>query len=754
MDFSSALSSVKSLLLRTPPPALPDEILSSAKLLESQHSPSPPLLSPGEVRSAVRTLCDGNRWEPLGVGLNLCIEYCKSDRNNKGTTPYLAGPRPTDTEESNNSSSNNDLPVPPPTNPTDFADPINPPASTADSAIINRNFCNEYLIPIIILPNLQNPEPRIRSLVATLCGNLRLNLRLMETSEAEGSKLLESVVPVLKGIIVEMAYHSRDKGATHNFGTVVTTGDESPSPSDSSSSASTLSTPLDDTTGWKSLETSLHALSNIVSGPPPGLPGGGGFVYADEEMRELVTFCAGEHVNRHVRAGGLQLFGEMIRVELGNSNGVDSGTGVDSHSNSNSDSMWDFDSPLTTSTLRVLRSGLSDNWSQVRMAASVMLRTFINCSGVDKRDDDKAKSVMRDLIPAMVFNRFYLADGVRLYSQENWKILTKINNNGIELVGKNLDLIVPFYKKMATSNNHVVRESSGQAFGELAIKIGRNADAKVYSEALAKELEPEILPALLDLQNDESWPVSTAASLSLGDFVLSFPKECKPSLPLLIDRWMDLIGSQVWSVREDAAISLGKTMLAYTHADANDRTVSMVLNVCRGLLPSAMDQLAMTVSEWKRNQNDAKSHTDTQLFSCGSLAPKGPRRDNGGGFVSAGRIAGGCGDCMVNRDREPWENSDGAVYLVRELAPFLDDKQVVEIMGEVVAVMEGSYHFPEGSILRATVFTCLPEICTSLQIKRFKNLVLELFLPEIVRTLESSRRGGMDETNISRLCVR
>jgi len=98
----------------------------------------------------------------------------------------------------------------------------------------------------------------------------------METSEAEGSKLLESVVPVLKGIIVEMAYHSRDKGATHNFGTVVTTGDESPSPSDSSSSASTLSTPLDDTTGWKSLETSLHALSNIVSGHPPGLPGGGG----------------------------------------------------------------------------------------------------------------------------------------------------------------------------------------------------------------------------------------------------------------------------------------------------------------------------------------------------------------------------------------------------------------------------------------------------------------------------------------------
>ena len=74
-------------------------------------------------------------------------------------------------------------------------------------------------------------------------------------------------------------------------------------------------------------------------------------------------------------------------------------------------------------------------------------------------------------------------------------------------------------------------------------------------------------------------------------------------MPLLYDRWFDLVSSQVWSVREDAAISLGKTMLALVHLEgAQTRSVTTVLNVCRGLLPNAKDQLAMTIDEWKSKQ--------------------------------------------------------------------------------------------------------------------------------------------------------
>lgn len=43
------------------------------------------------------------------------------------------------------------------------------------------------------------------------------------------------------------------------------------------------------------------------------------------------------------------------------------------------------------------------------------------------------------------------------------------------------------------------------------------------------------------------------------------------------------------------------------------------------------------------------------MFSCGSLAPKLQR-------------GGGCMDHGFTRQREPWEASDGAVYLLRELA--------------------------------------------------------------------------------------
>ena len=101
-----------------------------------------------------------------------------------------------------------------------------------------------------------------------------------------------------------------------------------------------------------------------------------------------------------------------------------------------------------------------------------------------------------------------------------------------------------------------------------------------------------------------------------------------------------------------------------------------------------------------------------------------------------------------------WEGSDGAVFLVRELVPFLqDDETVANVLREVVEVMEGSYHFPEGSVLRATVFDCLAKICSGLGTKRFKSIGLEMFLPEIVRTLDGRRRGVDDGINISRLCV-
>ena len=67
----------------------------------------------------------------------------------------------------------------------------------------------------------------------------------------------------------------------------------------------------------------------------------------------------------------------------------------------------------------------------------------------------------------------------------------------------------------------------------------------------------------------------------------------------------------------------------------------------------------MTLEEYKALQNDMASHTDSQLYSCGSLAPKLKKK------AGAGRI--GCSSCDVTRAKQPWEATDGCVYLIREL---------------------------------------------------------------------------------------
>ena len=396
MDFTSPLSSLRSILERANP-MLPQPILDSAKQLQtyfsspSSNSNSSSSSSPTSVLPHLTTLLTSDRWEPLGVALVLTIHLAKSGTT---TAPYLAGPRALD-------SSNE--PLPPPPVPVQFHSQSQ---SKSEAIIITPQFISSHLLPLTIIPNLTNPEPRIRTLIATLTGTLR-SLESIESIESKESgnqsySITSSVLPPLKAIIGDTVHLSRNAGATTLNGTVVSTGDETTS----------TSAPLDDTTGWKSLETSLNALACIVGGAPRSATKGGEFIYGDSELLSNATFAASDHVNRHVRASGIQLFGEMVKVELGLGAQI---------AHSAQHAKWDFDSKLTQATLKVLGKGLSDNWSQVRMAASVLIRTFIECSGLSiapKASSRSSINIIQSLIPAMVFNRFYLADGVRLFSQE------------------------------------------------------------------------------------------------------------------------------------------------------------------------------------------------------------------------------------------------------------------------------------------------------------------------------------------------
>ena len=110
-------------------------------------------------------------------------------------------------------------------------------------------------------------------------------------------------------------------------------------------------------------------------------------------------------------------------------------------------------------------------------------------------------------------------------------------------------------------------------------------------------------------------------------------------------------------------------------------------------------------------------HTDQPMFSCGSLAPKN---------------RGGCMDHGVLRAKEPWEASDGTVFLLRELAA-VTPAAVAERL-PALAQLAGMQHFEHAPKLRETVWSCLPVIARRVGKKVFKGQV-DLFLDPLFKDL-------------------
>jgi len=354
------------------------------------------------------------------------------------------------------------------------------------------------------------------------------------------------------------------------------------------------------------------------------------------------------------------------------------------------------DSPFREMIGDALRATLQDNWSQVRMAGSVLCRGYI-VALMRMRDDDHGDDGAKNdgnrvkeaegeeeevtafelalgdlvpmLLPRMCLNRFYLAQGVKLYSQETWRIVFGPNDEpegggalhssegargggGIGAVSRCAAPLCRYYSKMCDADNHAVREAACQGVAELAQKIGRHpAYAEFLSPYVTTLLQvredhaPRFVPfrsplyffaittekgindrvfvspdlyltftviklkkqALLMCFHDESWPVRDEACLACGTFCIAYPEECRPELPTLFDRWTEQLTDQIWSVREDAAVALGDAIEAY-----GQEMLGKVLGVMRKGIPAARDQPAMSREEYKRLQNDAGE----LLFGC------------------------------------------------------------------------------------------------------------------------------------------
>ena len=148
------------------------------------------------------------------------------------------------------------------------------------------------------------------------------------------------------------------------------------------------------------------------------------------------------------------------------------------------------------------------------------------------------------LVPKMCLNRYYVAEGVRVYSNDTWRQV--FGEEGKQVVCKYADEVSEFYISQSQADNHAVREAACHCISELCTKVaGVDEQSK---ESFRKHIA-SLLETLVDCFKDESWPVRDAACIACGSFVSVFPEESQPKYEELCQIWIAHLSDNIFSVR-------------------------------------------------------------------------------------------------------------------------------------------------------------------------------------------------------------
>eukprot|EP00466_Bigelowiella_natans_P003045 jgi/Bigna1/70759/fgenesh1_pg.13_\ len=363
---------------------------------------------------------------------------------------------------------------------------------------------------------------------------------------------------------------------------------------------------MHDTEGWKSLETSFGVLKAIVAGSGTAFS-----KHVDREILQLIE-KASSHTNRFVREIAYKTIAEIAMS-------------------------CDLETlkKLAKITCLLLAKGLSDNWSQVRYASSIATRHML----LRAQKEGFAEEYLPILLPPMCINRYYVAQGVRIYSQESWKLA--MGTRGPDLVAKYISNVVDFYVQQAQADNHAVREAACACITELALKVDRKA------------VSPKVdvlLETLIDCFKDDSWPVRDAACSDDGDG----DGDGDVRAEILIKASLEKSDQQMYSCGSSAPkMKKRDTISAVKEQKDSSTSLGDMANVTQfGVARRLTGKASLEKS-------------DQQMYSCGSLAPKMKKRDTDVQFDAR---SAGCMDHSFQRPAEPWEISDGALYLLREVS--------------------------------------------------------------------------------------
>lgn len=196
-----------------------------------------------------------------------------------------------------------------------------------------------------------------------------------------------------------------------------------------------------------------------------------------------------------------------------------------------------------------------------------------------------------------------------------------VEDKGIDLVLANAEPICKFYISQCLADNHAVREAACHCIAEICTKVA-NVDPEPFRPFI-----DELLGTLIECFKDQSWPVRDVACTSCGKFVQRFPEESSARKEELFQLWIAHLSDNIASVREHSAMALVDAMDAY-----EEEVVALIKDELKNnLMKAKNDQqteshkhagLSNTSTYGVSAPIEEEKHSNQQVFSCGSLAPK------------------------------------------------------------------------------------------------------------------------------------
>ena len=381
-----------------------------------------------------------------------------------------------------------------------------------------------------------------------------------------------------------------------------------------------------DAEGWGSLETSQKALTAALASMEHSLD-----ISEDilSNILEIIPACV-NHTNRFAREQGQLCLEQLAHIYLGNNPEL---------------FINDLFVPLMT-------SGLQDNWSQVRYAALRACRAILR-ECVRTRTE---RVLEPDIAPLLLINRHFVAEGVRRYAQETWRILVG-PQGGVDMINRHqshyLELLV------------AACESSNQSVREAVISVVLEFLRRVFIPAKQVSIDAKDVTQLLKLCvnacEDESWPVRDIGARSTLVLYRELLPRLDEAVVTLLERKLDEIVSIILDdvfdpmtpLREIACEAVGFLVALRSNSnEADDPLWETVFKLVSKGLPA-----------WRHcNAHDLDlggSHDNRPMYSCGTLLASTKR-------ISRKNLSDDCcgaGACGVSVASSALERSDGALRL-------------------------------------------------------------------------------------------